>query len=162
MSKRIFLYLAVIVACTLSFSSCVTYHHTAYYDFKTRLIGTELDGSYTVTSWGRARHALDAYNQAKKQAVYDILFTGVEPQTTNLTRQLPLLMEVNAKEKYQEYFENFFKDHGEYLNYCSMKDKRWQSSDFYKNDRQVVCKTTVMVYRSKLKSKLIEDNIIKN
>lgn len=162
MVKRFFYLAAIVCVCSLFFSGCITYHHTAYYDFKTKLIGTELDGSYTVTAWGRARHGLDAYNQAKKQAVYDILFTGVEPQTSNLTRQQPLLLEVNAKTKYQDYFDNFFKDNGEYLKYCSMNDKRWRSSDFYRSDRQVVCKATVLVYRSKLKRKLIEDNIIKN
>ena len=162
MVKRFLYYLAAICVCSLMFSGCVTYHHTAYYDFKTKLIGSEMDGSCTVTAWGRARNALDAYKQAQKQAVYDIVFTGVEPQTSNLTRQLPLLIEVNAKDKYQDYFENFFIDEGEYSEYCSMKDKRWRSSDFYRSDNQVVCKTTVIVYRSKLKSKLIKDRIIKN
>ena len=162
MVKRFFYYLAAICVCSLMFSGCVTYHHAAYYDFKTKLIGTELDGSYTVTAWGRARTALDAYNQAQKQAVYDVVFNGVEPQTSNLTRQLPLLIEVNAKDKYQDYFERFFTDKGEYTEYCSMKDKKWDSSEFYRSDKQVVCKTTVIVYRSKLKNKLIQDKIIKN
>ena len=162
MRKRFFYYLAAVCVCTLMFICCATHHHTAYYDFKTKLIGTEMDGSYTVTAWGRARTALDAFQQAQKQAVYDIVFTGVEPQTSNLTRQLPLLLEVNAKDKYQDYFNNFFMDKGEYVEYCSAIDKKFGSTEYYRSDKQVVCKTTVRVYRSKLKNKLIQDNIIKN
>ena len=160
MDKKAYFFV-IICTCALIFSSCCTYKQIAYYDFKTKVLGTELDGSYTVVAWGRARHALDAYYQAQKQAVYDIVFNGVYAQTANLPNLQPLLLEVNAKDKYQEYFNEFFSDNGEYKNYCSMRDKRWFSSDFYKSDRQAVCKTTVIVYRSKLKEKLIKDNIIK-
>ena len=148
------------VACSIMASSCCTYKHTAYYDHKTRLIGTELDGSYTVVAWGRARNAVDAFRQAQKQAVYDVIFNGVEAQTTNLHNILPIMLEVNAKDKYQDYFNAFFADKGEYTKYCSKKDRHWWTSEFYKSDRQAVCKTTVMVYRSELKEKLIKDKII--
>ena len=155
------IFLMAICAMLLLFSGCSKKNALSYYDFKTKLIGTELDGSYTFTAWGRARHAVDAYNQAQKQAVYDVLFTGAEPQSSNLRRLQPLLLEVNARDKYQDYFDAFFADNGPYKEYCSMKDKRVESSEFYKNKRQAVCKATVMVYRSKLRSKLIQDNILK-
>lgn len=159
MTRRLYLYV-LIAACAIMLSSCGTHKHTAYYDHKTKLIGTELDGSYTVVAWGRARNAVDAFHQAQKQAVYDVIFNGAEAQTTNLRNILPMLLEVNAKDKYQDYFNAFFADKGEYTKYCSKKDRRWWTSEFYRSDRQTVCKTTVVVYSSKLKEKLIQDKII--
>ena len=161
MTKHKFLLFIVICTCSFLFGGCVSYHQLSYYDLETKLIGTELDGSYTVTAYGRARTAIDAYHQAQKQAVYDIVFKGASAQTSNLRTIQPVLLEVNAKDKYQSYFDSFFSDNGEYKKYCSMKDKKWQSSDFYRNNRQVVCRTTVIVYRSKLCEKLKQDNIIK-
>lgn len=141
-------------------SGCSIHKMVAYQDAKTKLIGTELDGTYTVCAWGRARHTLDAYHQAQKQAVYDVVFNRIEAQTSNLRTLQPLLLEVNAKDKYTDYFDAFFADGGEYQKYCSMRDKRWFSSEFYRSDRQAVCKATVCVDRAGLRKRLIEDKIL--
>lgn len=154
----------IFIICLASFlclESCSVHRISAYYDFRSKLIGSELDGSYTIKAYGRARHALDAYEQAQKQAVYDIVFNGVSGETANFTSLKPILLEVNAKEKYASYFENFFKDNGEYKNYVSMKEKRFNTSRWFKSDKQSVCETSVCVFRSKLIDKLKQDNILK-
>ena len=38
----------------------------SYYDFEVRCLGSELDGSVTLESYGRGRNYLDASTQAKK------------------------------------------------------------------------------------------------
>jgi hypothetical protein len=73
----------------------------------------------------------------------------------------PLITELNAEEKYQDYFNNFFQDKGEFENYCSMKEKRILTTNYSRTDAQTLAQVTVMVKRSELKQKLINDQIIK-
>ncbi len=150
---------------SLILAGCGSRRSQAYYDYKSKVIGTELDGSYTIRAWGRARNAADAYEQARKQAVYDVVFneiqveSGTMASTSGVLR--PLLMELNAKQKYEDYFNAFFADKGEFEKYCSLKEKRVLSSNYSKTDAQTIAQVTVCVYRSQLKQKLIDDNILK-
>ncbi len=156
MRKYIYFCLAIFA---LTLTACGPTKSIAYMDYKTQYIGSEMDGSVTVRSFGRGRTAIDSYNQAQKQAIYDILFVGLTKKDGSIIK--PLLLEINSKEKYETYFDSFFKDNGIYKNFCSMKDKRYLSSNWKRTNAQSVCETTVVVYRSKLKAKLIEDGIIK-
>lgn len=133
----------------------------AYYDYKSQVIGTELDGSYTIRAWGRARNKMDAYEQARKTAVYDVIFNGVESANSTIDPLKPLLLEVNAKEKYEDYFNKFFRDNGDFEKYVSIKEKRIGSTKYKKTDTQTMAQVTLCVYRSELKAKLIEDGILK-
>ncbi|HOG35747.1 MAG TPA: hypothetical protein PK984_00095 [Paludibacteraceae bacterium] len=155
--KRVF-YFGVLL---FIFSACGSHKSQTYYDYKTTLIGSELDGSYTLRSWGRARNAADAYVQAHKQAVFDIIFTGVQPASGNLQALKPLLLEVNAREKYQDYFDVFFADNGPFTKFSSIKEKRVFTTRYDRTQAQTVSETTVCVWRAKLRQKLIEDNILK-
>ncbi|MBO5850517.1 MAG: hypothetical protein J6Q47_04475 [Paludibacteraceae bacterium] len=157
--KKAFLLLSLTIVTLLI--GCGPKKSQAYYDYKTKVIGTELDGSYTLRSWGRARNAADAYVQAHKQAVYDVLFTGVEPASNGQSYLKPLIFEPNAREKYEDYFNAFFADGGEYKKFASIKEKRVLSSNYARTDVQSICETTVCVWRTKLRAKLIEDGIIK-
>ena len=118
--KRVFLCVTI---CGVLLS-CGVHKNSAYTDVETKCIGTELDGSYTLRASGRARNAADAYVQAGKQAVQDVLFTII-PCVSGVGAQSmlkPLLPEVNAKEKYESFFAKFFADNGEYLKFMSMKE----------------------------------------
>lgn len=151
----------ILIAIVAIYSGCGTKKSEAYYDYKTKVIGSELDGSYTLRAWGRARNEVDAYAQAQKQAVYDVVFNGVDAASSSQSNLRPLLLEVNAKTKYSEYFDRFFRDGGEYTKYCSAKEKQSSTTKYYRTDSQALCQTTVCVFRSKLKDKLIKDNILK-
>lgn len=157
--KTLRLLFLLIVA--MIYTSCGTHQAESYYDYKSKVIGSELDGSYTIRAWGRARNAADAYVQAQKQAVYDIVFNGVDAASSSQSNLKPLLLEVNAKTKYSEYFDRFFRDGGEYTKYCSMKEKRVYTTKYSRTNSQTLSQTTVCVFRSKLKAKLIEDKILK-
>ena len=73
----------------------------------------------------------------------------------------PLVTEVNAQERYAYYFNDFFRDGGEYLKYVSMEDKKTNSNTKASNKTQISYSTTVRVLRSQLQQKLIEDKILK-
>jgi hypothetical protein len=132
----------------------------AYTTFETECLGVELDGSQTLRAWGKGKNKSDAIEQAKKNAVRDVLFNGINAGSGECN-QKPLILEVNAQEKYERYFNNFFSDGGEYLKFVNMKDEkstsRIKSADLTQENFGVV----VRVLRSELRQQLINDNIIK-
>ncbi len=159
------LFVVALLMSALLFGSCGQQRSAAYYDYKSKVIATELDGSYTIRAWGRARNAIDAAEQAMKTAVYDVIFneidfaSGTAPTTTGTLR--PLLLEVNAKEKYADYFNAFFAKGGDYKKYCSRKQERTLSTRYKKTEAQMQTQLTVVVYRAELRQRLIDDNILK-
>ena len=158
--KKINVLLALFVL--MSLVGCGVQRSQAYYDYKSKIIGTELDGSYTIRAFGRARNAVDAYQQARKQAVYDVVFNGVQSDNSMISPLKPLLLEPNAKEQYADYFNKFFADNGTFEKYCSMKERRWFSSNYSRTDAQSMAQVTVCVDVAKLRERLKSDGIIDN
>lgn len=127
---------------------------------ETECIGKEMDGSLTLRVWGTGRNRTDALEQAKKQAVYDVLFKGVTKGNTDYNMR-PVMTEVNARERYQDYFDIFFMDRGEYLKYISMEDKRAGSTRVSKrNFRDVTVGVTVRVLVPQLRARLKADGVL--
>jgi len=133
------------------------------YVYKTECMGLELDGSMTVKAWGNGRNRADAVEQAKKNAVRDVIFQSILEGKQECAKK-PLITEVNAEEKYEDYFNKFFTDGGEFRNFITLKDERIGeklSRDRKKARESVTNGVVVRVLRSELKSKLIADGIIK-
>ena len=126
---------------------------------ETECISKELDGSLTLRVWGTGRNRTDALEQAKKQAVYDVLFKGVARGNTDYNMR-PIMTEVNARQRYQDYFDIFFMDRGEYRKYISMEDKRAGSTRTRRNYRDVTVGTTVRVLVPQLRARLKEDGLL--
>lgn len=142
--------------------SCGVQNSQSYYDQGVQILRTEYDGTYVIRTSGNGRNAVAAKEEARKAAVYEVIFNGVSSATSTVYPLKPLLLEVNAKEKYQEYFNAFFADGGAYTEFISSKDKRNGSSTWVKNSNEVKCQTNVSVDVAALKARLIQDNIIKN
>ena len=123
---------------------------SSYHSFESECLGVELDGSETLRAWGRGKNRTDAIEQAKKNAVRDVLFKGVVAGSRECSVR-PLITEVNAQERYASYFNDFF----------SMEDKKTNSNTKASNKTQISYSTTVRVLRSQLQQKLIEDKILK-
>lgn len=138
-------------------------HLAANYTYKTECLGVELDGSLTVKAWGNGRNRKDAVEQARKNAVRDVLFVGIREGKPECDTR-PLVPEVNAQQKYEDYFQKFFVDGGAYAKFVSSKDERLDdriSRDRKKADESVTHGLVVRVLRSQLKQKLQEDGILK-
>ena len=155
--------LGIFVLLALTINACKTSSHS-YYSFETECLGVELDGSQTLKVWGIGRYWKDAADQAKKNAVRDVLFKGHFTGSKECFEK-PLLLEVNAQEKYQDYFNVFFRDGGEYTKYVSLKDERIprhiiRTADS-RNKDQSKYSVIVRVKRVELKEKLIKDGILK-
>lgn len=125
-----------------------------------RLIGVEHDGSETlrIVSYGRNKN--DAKEQAMKDAVYIAIFEGIKEAASGPNSR-PILDETNAREKYQEYFDVFFTDNGDYRNYVSLIDTKNRSSNKTKTKIGYNYEMTVRVLRSQLKSRLQADNVLR-
>ena len=129
--------------------------------YQTECISVEQDGSQTLRVFGKGRNRSDAIEQAKKDAVYEVLFKGVLKGNKGYNLR-PVVTEVNARERYQDYFDIFFMDGGEYLKYVSMADRRLGSTKKVKNsDAQVGYLVTVRVLIPELRQRLKQDGVIK-
>lgn len=124
-------------------------------------VNVELDGSITVRVTGSGRNRLDAKEQARKNAVYNVIFKGVKIAGKNSTLSRPLIYEVNAEEKYEQFVNEFFADGGKYLKFTSMNDRRALSNKKEKGGKQVEWSITLRVLRPQLRQYLIDQNIIK-
>lgn len=133
---------------------------TSVFAQETECIGKEMDGSLTLRVWGTGRNRTDALEQAKKQAIYDVIFNGITKGNTDYNMR-PIMTEVNARERYQDYFDIFFMDRGEYLKYISMEDKRAGSTRVIKrNYRDVTVGVTVRVLVPQLRARLKSDGLL--
>jgi hypothetical protein len=150
------------IACLFLFFlfSCKSSTTSSFYTYETECLGVELDGSQTVRAWGSGKNKSDAVEQAKKNAVRDIVLKG------NLTGKdecalKPLLLEVNAAEKHEIYFNAFFADGGEYKNYVNTEDEKRWSKVSETNKSYVKYGVILRVLRPELKEKLMNDGILK-
>jgi hypothetical protein len=154
--------LLVISLIALSFCSCKSSSTTtdSFVSYETSCIGIEQDGSETLRAWGEGKNKADAVEQAKKNAVYDIIFKGINAgcRTCNVK---PLINEVNAREKYEQYFNIFFMDGGEYKKYISSEDEKIATKERQNYKLGNKYGVTVRVLRSELKERLISDGILK-
>jgi len=157
-------YVVAVICCWFALVRCSPSKDVSgNYVYKTECMGSEMDGSITVKAWGNGRDRFDAVEQAKKNAINDILFNGIY-EGKNECFGKPLMLEVNARTKHKDYFNNFFKDKGEFLKYISLKDERiidkWNRDK--KNARQSVTYGIVLrILRSELEDKLVNDGILK-
>ncbi len=132
---------------------------SAYEEYKIQCLGVELDGSQTLVSWGEGRNRSDAVEQAKKNAVHEVIFNGIHDGNGSCD-QRPLLNIPNAEDRYREYFQRFFVDGGEYSKYVLTIDENHGSrnSEKYQYGRKM--SVTVRVLRSELRERLQNDNVL--
>jgi len=120
-------------------------------------LNTELDGSLTVRSYGEGKRQKDAREQAKKNAVYAIVFKGITAKGNYIR---PLVVEANAYERHEAYWATFFADGGIYSEYASSKDEKFTSKKRNHGNTQNIHGAVVRVKRGELKARLIQDDIL--
>lgn len=122
-------------------------------------MGVELDGSQTLRVQGYGRNRSDAKEQAMKNAVWAVIFDGIRDGVEGCNMR-PLVTEVNAKERYEDYFNIFFSDNGEYKKYVSLRDTKKRSGGRVKDKLGYSYDLTIRVLRADLKARLKADNLI--
>ena len=127
---------------------------------ETVCVSQELDGSITVRAWGSGSNKTDALEQARKQAVYDVIFKGITSGAEGYMSR-PILNEPNARQKYRDYFDIFFLDRGEYMKYVSGVDKRRKGNIKKDSSRDLRYCITVRVMVPELRARLKADGVLK-
>lgn len=123
-------------------------------------MGVELDGSQTLRAYGSGRNRHDAIQQARKNAVYAVMFDGIRNGAAGCD-QRALINEPNAREKYEDYFNAFFRDNGPYVDFVTTQDQRAASRNRDRERTFVNFAVTVRVLRGELKARLKADGILK-
>lgn len=140
--------------------SCGSQKHESleYFSLETECLGPELDGSQSLRAWGKGKKKNDAIEKAKKNALKDVLFNGIRKGKSGCN-VIPLVVEVNAQQKYQDYFNKFFSKKRIYSKYVSNKNNSLEEE--HNGEYEVVYGIQVSVLRNKLRDKLLKDRIIK-
>lgn len=161
--KTDFIKVSLCLLCLLFLNACNNKQTitSSYYTYKTECLGVELDGSQTLRAWGTGKNKRDAIEQAKKNAIRDILFKGIHagPGQSECSVK-PLITEVNAEEKYEDYFNAFFRDKGMYKNFVSGEENSRNTRMQETNKNQVKYGVVISVFRSELKKRLQTDGIL--
>lgn len=131
----------------------------SYQRFDTSAVNVSPSGSVTVRAWGSGHDRRSSMQTAMKNAVSDVIFKGLKG-ASGYSGQ-PIVTEVNARERYADYFDRFFADGGEYEHFVwesSTKDKsRTQAKSAGRENYGL----TLEVDRPALVRQLTEDGIIK-
>lgn len=133
----------------------------SFYAYKAECLGVGLDGSQSLRVWGTGRTESEARQQARKNALHEILFKGITAGKTECSVR-PLMLEVNAEEKYEDYFISFFNEEGAYARFVSEENPKKKAIIKQNNKQQVKCGIVVKVQRNELKSELEKDGILKS
>lgn len=157
MKRQIILLLLVSAAALTSCRSVVT---PALHSYATECLGVGFDGSQTLRVWASGRNKSDAIEQAKKKAVYDVIFTGIQAGGGECDA-FPVVNEANARYKYQEYFDRFFAKGGSYTKYVVVSNRKKSDIQHFKGNGSETVGVIVTVNRSALRGLLVNDNIIK-
>lgn len=131
------------------------------YQFGTSLVSTSPSGLLTLRSWGSGPDKNSAIKEAMKNAVYDVIFKGVKGGNGSYATQ-PIVTEVNARERYAEYFDRFFAPVGEWERFVKETSSKDKSRTESKSSGRVNYGITVTIDRPYLVRQLTEDNIIVN
>lgn len=124
---------------------------SSYYSFETECLEDKLDGSYIFYTWGKGSNKMEAIDQAKRNALNDLLFNGI-----NKGCQLrPLIIELNGETKYKSYVYAFFQE--DYKDYITLEKSPKSLS---KSKQQTTYGVKIRINAEALKQKLIKDNII--
>lgn len=153
--------LAVCVA-SLALTSCrgkqdITSSYSLF-KFETTCVSNNGDGTQTLRAWGTGPSIDVAIEQAKKNALNDVIFKGIPGEKG--CSQRPLVTEVNARERYEDYFDRFFADGGEYKNFVFETSSKDSSRIKSKGNSRENYGVIVTVKRSALRDQLRQDGVI--
>lgn len=157
--RRIILLAMVLLSLNLTADAQRKIQRKIIYRNSVRCLGVELDGSQTLRVEGYGRNRFDAREQAMKNAVWVVMFKGVRDGNGGCNTR-PIITEERAHETYEDYFNIFFADGGEYLRYVSLRDTKKYSSRVNETSTGCGYEMTVRVRRAELKDRLKRDRIL--
>ncbi len=150
--------LAIIAVAALAISGCSSKKEvstSAYQPQPTQSVGYNADGTRTLVVTERGRDRKEAVENARRKAVYEVTFYGVQGTTAN-TSAYPIIDSPTVREQHPKYFDKFFGNGGRYEKYAKVEG----SAKELQGDGFVTVTVTVKVNTIKLRKQFVDDNII--
>lgn len=155
---------AAIAAALLAAGACRSNQKVAdsysNYHFATTCVNTSPSGVVTVRAWGSGPNRASAIEEAKRQALNDMIFKGI--QGTKGYAGQAIITEVNARERYAEYFDRFFAKGGEYGKFVKESSGTDKSRVEAKSNGRTGYGVTLDIDRPALRRQLQDDGLIGN
>lgn len=129
----------------------------AYRDHATECLGKQADGTQLLKVWAKGTDRADAVREAKKKAIEEVLFKGISAGDTECSAY-PVVDAPNARQKFETYFNKFFKDSGNYKKYVEEVDKDLRNS--FQGVGTQTWGIVVKIDRNALKKRMQKDKII--
>jgi hypothetical protein len=143
---------------SLNFNACAPKQSiSTFYSYETECMGVDANNAPMLKSWGKGSNQTAAIEQAKKNAVKDVLFKGINKGQSSCNVK-PVILTVNAQDKYEDYFMKFFSNNGPYTKFVKNVDVSAKNTQT--GGGQVVYCLTLSVLRSDLKKQLLKDKIL--
>lgn len=137
---------------------------SSFYTGETECLSVSSDGSQVLKAWGQGKKKKLAVEEAMKNAVRDVIFKGIHAGKKECSIR-PILTEVNAEEKYAEFFYAFFANGGAYLNFVSDETPKklyfFDTKEKKRNKQQVKIGMVARVQRAALQKYLKEQGVLK-
>lgn len=135
---------------------------TAEWRYEIEAENTATQGNYLVKVWTYARKVEDAERQTKKNAVHGVLFKGF-PNKSRIKGQKPIVSDPTTVNRHKTFFDDFFKDGGEYARYVSLVHSgSVKPGDIVKIGKEYKVGYVVSVQSSELRKYLEENSIIRS
>jgi len=154
--KKLFVYISIL----LSPLSAIAQENISFGNnySETECLGVESDGTQILRVWTYGVDANDAANRCKRDAVYYAIFKGVGINNGGCNKE-PIISNSNVKNNYATYFDLFFTEGGDYLNYIAIDNNINFTKKRDKKSEQVKFGITVKLLYSKLTERLTKDGI---
>lgn len=107
--------------------SCNHRTTSAYYTWETIFVKSEFGGAEVYKYYAVGKNKSESIKQAEIDVLKNLIFKGISGAPDGR----PLVFEVNAEQKYSDYFNNFFSDNGEFKNYVEL----YRGGNLNLNDR---------------------------
>jgi hypothetical protein len=133
----------------------------AFYECGVECMGTGIDGTQLVKSWGIGYTIAEAVEQAKLNAVRTVLFKGISSGKTGCML-VPLINVSGTEQLHQTYFDNFFNTGGQYSGFVVLSaDQSIDPKDRIKAGKQYKVAVVASVLHSSLRKELEKNGIVK-
>lgn len=150
-------FLLLLVISLIGFNSCnSTKNNASYYSYDVKCIGSTLNGIQNVKAWGKGLDKAQALEQAKKNALDEVLFKGIRQGTTDCNAR-PIISEINGKTKYRNYFNSFFSQ--DYSSFATINTKN-NEIEKIETDQEYLIGAIITIEIADLKQRLFDDNIL--
>jgi hypothetical protein len=135
---------------------------SAFYQYEAECEGSEMDGSQMVRGFGSGKNFADAKDQAKKNALYAVIFKGIRLGRSGCSVK-PLVFNPNALDQNEDYFNDFFRDGGKFESFVSVDDspKRTKIKEKSGEGREKLFGIIITINMVELKKELTSKGIIK-